>query len=68
MKNLILRSILILAMFMMSIPAMAEEDGPPPPPDFEEPAGVPIDGYISILVIGGLLFAGYKMYKRKPII
>lgn len=66
LKLLLLYTFIVLA----SIPSLHAQVGPDPPPSWEEPEpeppAAPINKFISILIVAGIVF-GYKIHGRKKI-
>ena len=48
---------------LISFVCAAQTPPPPPPPGRPGPVGAPIDGGLLVLLIVGLFFGIYKMYK-----
>jgi len=63
-KKILLTLFVHLLMFGV---ALANEKGPPPPQTTSTPTfpGLPIDSGILILILCGLFFGGYILYRKK---
>lgn len=60
----------IYAVFIYALQAVTDNQGPPPPANNGDPEGpqLPIDDNIWILIILGLLFGVYVIFKRNQAI
>lgn len=63
--------IVILAMIGLPLLSIADDPVPPPPPGYpgapgnngQTPVGAPIDGGVGVLLVLGLGYGGYKLYR-----
>jgi len=57
--------ILSLVLFVINSTTMlAQHAGPPPPAEDRRPPGLPIDEYIVLLIVIGLIYGAYIAYKK----
>lgn len=52
-----------VVLFFVTI-ALQAKQGPPPPPPPAPPVGLPIDGYIYVLLFVSLAYGIYKIYNK----
>lgn len=57
--------IFILIFFFLKFKTFAQNGGPPPPGLPDDPVAVPVNQYIPVLLIAGVLFGAYTMVRKK---
>ena len=65
MNKIVSKPFFAVVLFFVTIASQAKQGPPPPLPP--PPPGLPIDGYIYVLLVVSLAFGIYKIYNNKTI-